>query len=345
MTSREPGARSSIGRRGFLALAVAAGIAGCGPSGGGATVRLASGEVGGFYHAFAGLLGAAAADNGDVRIERVTTSGSQDNLALLARGEVDAALALADSVRDATDRPGHPSPDHHPSSSRSATLAHPSPDHHPPSSGYATLCALGRVYENYLQLVVRSDSSIGSIADLRGSRVSLGAEGSGAALTGERILRVAGLDPAVDVAISHRPLAEAVAALTGGEADALLWAGGVPTTLLAVPSRMRLVDMGELAAPMRERFGPVYDRVAIPADAYPGGAAVHTIGVANLLLAATTMPEEVAAAIVELLVWHADALVPTVAAGTQFLDGRSLISTGSIPLHPGAAAVYRRWHG
>ncbi|WP_454194226.1 TAXI family TRAP transporter solute-binding subunit [Nocardia sp. Marseille-Q1738] len=328
MTSREPGVRRGIGRRGFLALAVAAGITGCGPSGGGATVRLASGEVGGFYHAFAGLLGAAAAENGDVRIERITTSGSQDNLALLARGEVDAALALADSVRDTTDRLAHPPPDHHPSSSRSATL-----------------CALGRVYENYLQLVVRSDSPIGSVADLRGSRVSLGAEGSGAALTGERILRVAGLDPAVDVAISHRPLAEAVAALTGGEADALLWAGGVPTTLLAVPSRMRLVDMGELAAPMRERFGPVYDRVAIPADAYPGGAAVHTIGVANLLLAATTMPDEVAASIVELLVWHADALVPTVAAGTQFLDGRSLISTGSIPLHPGAAAVYRRWHG
>ncbi|WP_040774197.1 non-ribosomal peptide synthetase [Nocardia pneumoniae] len=33
----------------------------------------------------------------------------------------------------------HPSPDHHPSSSRYATLAHPSPDHHPPSSRYATL--------------------------------------------------------------------------------------------------------------------------------------------------------------------------------------------------------------
>ncbi|WP_330232986.1 TAXI family TRAP transporter solute-binding subunit [Nocardia sp. NBC_00508] len=311
MISREPSARRGLGRRGFLALAVAAGVAGCGPSGGGATVRLASGEVGGFYYAFAGLLGAAAAEAGDVRIERVTTSGSQENLALLARGEVDAALALADSARDTTDR----------------------------------LSALGRVYENYLQLVVRSDSAIGSVADLRGTRVSLGAEGSGAALTGERILRVAGLDPAVDVAISHRPLAEAVAALAGGAADALLWAGGVPTTLLAVPSRMRLVDMGELSAPMRERFGPVYDRVAIPADAYPGSVAVHTIGVANLLLAATTMPEEVAASIVELLVWHADALVPTVAAGTQFLDGRSLISTGSTPLHPGAAAVYRRWHG
>ncbi|MGY1944892.1 TAXI family TRAP transporter solute-binding subunit [Nocardia asiatica] len=311
MTGRESIIRRGIGRRGFLALAVAASLAGCAPSGRGATVRLASGEVGGFYHAFAGLLGLAAATSGDVRIERVTTSGSQDNLRLLAHGEVDAALALADSL--------------------------------PESSG--PVSALGRVYENYLQLVVRADSPIGSVADLRGTRVSLGAQGSGAALTGARILRVAGLDPAVDVAITHRPLAEAVAALTAGEADALLWAGGVPTARLAVPSRMRLVDLGELAAPMRERFGPVYDRVAIPADAYPGAVSVHTIGVANLLLAAQTMPDDVAASIVELLVWHADALVPTEAAGTQFLDGRSLISTGSIPLHPGAAAVYRRWHG
>ncbi|KAA8886427.1 TAXI family TRAP transporter solute-binding subunit [Nocardia colli] len=302
-----------IGRRGFLALsgmAAAAGIVGCGPSGGGPVVRLASGEIGGFYYAFAGLLAAAAARSGDVRIERVITSGSQENLTLLAHGRVDAALALSDSVRDTTDQ-----------------------------------VALGRVYENYLQLVVRSDSSIGSVAELRGARVSLGAEGSGAASTGDRILRVAGLDPEVDVQVSHRPLREAVAELASGQADALLWAGGVPTSVLEIPKRMRLVDMGELAAPMRERFGPVYDRVEIPADAYPGGVAVHTIGVANFLLAAASLPDDVAASIVELLVYQADSLVPTEAAGTQFLDGRSLIGTAPVPLHPGAAEVYRRWHG
>ncbi|WP_433661739.1 TAXI family TRAP transporter solute-binding subunit [Nocardia sp. CA-128927] len=301
-------------RRGFLALsgvAAAAGIVGCGPSGGGPVVRLASGEVGGFYYAFAGLLAAAAARAGDVRIERVTTSGSQENLALLANGQVNAALALSDSVGDTTDR----------------------------------VLALGRVYENYLQLVVRSDSSIGSVAALRGTRVNLGAEGSGAALTGDRILRVAGLDPEVDVRISHRSLRDAMGELTSGEADALLWAGGVPTSVLEIPKRMRLVDMGDLAVPMRERFGPVYDRVEIPADAYPGGVAVHTIGVANFLLAAASMPDDVAASIVELLVYQADSLVPTEAAGTQFLDGRSLIGTAPVPLHPGAADVYRRWHG
>ncbi|MFF9772704.1 MFS transporter [Streptomyces sp. NPDC013978] len=33
------------------------------------------------------------------------------------------------------------------------------------------------------------------------------------------------------------------------------------------------------------------------------------------------------------------------ALGTQFLDVRSLISTGVVPLHPGAVAAYRELHG
>lgn len=302
-----------VTRRHFLTAAgatAALGLVGCGPTFD-SPVRLASGEVGGFYHAFARKLADVAAQQKTVRIEPVTTAGSQANLALLARGEVDAALALADSVG---------------------------------RSGEQVL-ALGRVYENYLQLAVRAESPIRTVADLRGARVNLGAEGSGAALTGARILRTAGLDPDRDVVVAHRPLRESVAAVIEGDADALLWAGGVPTMLLDVPDRMRLIDLGELAAPMRELFGPVYDRVEVPAAAYPGAAVVHTIGVTNLLLAAAAMPDAMAAAIVEMLVWKADSLVPAEAAGTQFLDGRSLIGTGPVPLHPGAASVYRRWHG
>ncbi|MGV9612455.1 TAXI family TRAP transporter solute-binding subunit [Nocardia xishanensis] len=307
-----------LDRRKFLALAAigaagiagAAGVAGCG-SGNDPVVRLASGEVGGFYHAFARLLAAAAADAGKVRIEPITTSGSQDNLAMLARGEAEVGLALADSSRDA---PGG-------------------------------VVALGRVYENYLQLAVRADSGVRRAAELRGKRVNLGAQGSGAALTGERILLAAGLDPATDVIVEHRPLRDAAAAVRSGAVDALLWAGGVPTAALEVPLRMRLVDLGELAVPLRQRYGHIYDRVEIPGNAYPGASSIQTIGVANLLLAAPALADEAAAAIVDLLAGHPDALVPAEAAGTQFLDARSLIGTGPIPLHPGAAAAYRRRHG
>nr|WP_157110271.1 TAXI family TRAP transporter solute-binding subunit [Nocardia anaemiae] len=299
-------------RRKFLSLTVlgvAAGVVGCGR--GPDLVRLASGEIGGFYHAFAELLAAVAQEAGTVRIEPVTTTGSQENLRMLANGQVDAALALADSVQ----------------------------------SERAPLVALGRVYENYLQLAVRSDAPIQRVTDLRGTRVNLGAAGSGAAVTGERLLWAAGVNPVSDVDISHRPLRDAVAGVESGELDALLWAGGVPTDALDVPQRLRLVELGELAAPMRERFGHLYDLVEIPADAYDSGRSVRTVGIANLLLAAPTMSDAAAGAIVELLVSRADRLVPAEAAGTQFLDTRSLIGTDSVPLHPGAAAVYRRRHG
>jgi hypothetical protein len=37
--------------------------------------------------------------------------------------------------------------------------------------------------------------------------------------------------------------------------------------------------------------------------------------------------------------------VPAQATGSQFLDRQSLIVTAGVPLHPGAAAAYRRHHG
>nr|WP_280438701.1 hypothetical protein [Nocardia cyriacigeorgica] len=44
------------------------------------------------------------------------------------------------------------------------------------------------MYENYLLLAVRTHRPIRQVADLRGRRVNLGAEGSGAAVTGPRLL-------------------------------------------------------------------------------------------------------------------------------------------------------------
>ncbi|MBF6328403.1 TAXI family TRAP transporter solute-binding subunit [Nocardia transvalensis] len=307
------GRSAGVTRREFLAgVAVfgAAALAGCG-RGGVPTVRLAAGEVGGFYHAFTQLLAAAAAEAGTVRIEPVTTGGSLANLELLARGHADAALALADSV---------------------ALVG-------------GQLTAIGRVYENYLQMAVRADGPITTVAGLRGARISVGAPGSGATHTGERLLRAAGLDPGIDVAVTHLALRDAVAAIADGSADALLWAGGVPTGVLDVPRTLRLIDLGGLAQPMRDRFGYLYDRVVIPADTYPHSPAVPTIGVANLLVTTPALPADTADALTDLLLTRADDLVPDAAAGTQFLDARSLISTNNIPLHPGAARVYRRYHG
>jgi len=292
-----------LSRRSFLGVAAGACIAACGAPGSPVRIRLAAGERAGLYYAFATLLSEAAAKGARLRIAPIATAGSVDNLELLASGKADLALSLMDSI---------------------------TPE--------AKVRAISRVYENYFQLAVRTDSSIRSLADLRGARINLGAQGSGAASTGARMLATAGLDRGGDVTVTHLRLVPAVQSVLTGGADALLWAGGVPTPALQDPG-LRLIDLSSALKPLRSKYGAVYDSVRIP------GAEVETIGVANLLLSAPSLSRSTASSLVRLLVDHAADLVPAETLGTQFLDIRSMIGTGSIPLHPGAADAFQSLHG
>ncbi|MEN0137695.1 MAG: TAXI family TRAP transporter solute-binding subunit [Rhodococcus sp. (in: high G+C Gram-positive bacteria)] len=279
-------------------------------------LRLAAGEEGGFFWEFAQLT-AAAADRAalPVRIVPVRTAGSMENLAALASGDAELALSLADAAVSALE-------------------------------AGAAFTALGKVYENYMQLAVRADSGITEPAQLRGARISLGATGSGAELTGERILDVLGLAGPGDVTRLHLSMTDAGQALRDGTVDAVLWAGGVPTpSFAALGIPLRLLDLSAERELLRVRFGPRYEPVLIPPGTYGQQTPVATIGLANLLLADPAVSDRAAGAIVEVLIDHAAELVPDQATGSQFLDRQSLIVTAGVPLHPGAAAAYRRHHG
>ncbi|OZM72820.1 C4-dicarboxylate ABC transporter substrate-binding protein [Amycolatopsis antarctica] len=304
---------------GGLGFAVAA----CGPGtypGPDRGLVVAAGEPGGFYVEFGQLLAAQiGAVEPDLRCEVVATAGSADNLGRVRDGSADLALVLADVASSAH--------------AGEAPFTEPSP-----------LRAIGRVYENYMQLVVLADSPVWTVTDLSGGRISLGADGSGAAIFGERLLAATGLVAGVD----HRPLAEAITALEGGTIDALLWSGGVPTPALAALAARRPIRLVETVAQlpaMQAAHGSAYERVAVPEGGYGAARAVPTIGVPNLLVSAPWLPDEVADAIARVLVSRAPSLVPPQALGTQYLDQRSLVTTGRVPLHPGAATAYRDLRG
>ncbi|MFI5719085.1 TAXI family TRAP transporter solute-binding subunit [Nocardia sp. NPDC051750] len=310
--SRDPGFTKRISRRGVLALsaAVAAGLTTSGCTGSAARVRLGTAQPGGQFHEFASALAAAAEKYSRLRIEPIVTEGSFTNLRLLARGEIDAALTLGDAAS-------------------------------PHDSGLA----IGRVYECYIQVAVRPDSPVRHLADLRGQRMDLGLVGSGSAVTGERLLRTAGITPGTDITIEHRNLSAAVRALQRREVDAILWGDEVPTPVFEHPTRLRLLDLSEWVAPMYERSGYPYDTVSVPSNTYPGSGAVDTVGVPTLLLASPDLADHAVTGIAELLLGHGDLLVPAQTIGFQFLDRRWLVGTGQVPLHAAAAAYYRAEHG
>jgi uncharacterized protein len=287
-----------VKRRTFLLSALV--LTACGTSEPSGTITIAGGEPGGFYNDFAALLSRLSPS--PLTITPLQTGGSADNLKHLRDRTADLALTLSDSAHM--------------------------------ESG---IVALGRVYENYLQLVVLAGSPYRTPADLIGKPVSLGAAGSGAALQGERL--------ALGVKEEHYPLRNAIDALKAGEIAALLWSGGVPTPELNKASGIRLLPLDSFLPRLRQDYGKVYERVDVRMGVYGSTADIPTVGTPNLLVCRPDLSDEYASAVVRLLVAKAAQLVPDQALGTQYLDVRSLIDTGMVPLHPGAATEYRRLHG
>ncbi|AOY72781.1 hypothetical protein ARZXY2_3266 [Arthrobacter sp. ZXY-2] len=295
-------------------------------------LTVAGGESGGFYLEFATLL-AGLLQREDVAetAEPLVTGGSLENIRRVMSGEATFAVALADTAALPAPGPAAPGP------SPAATGATPAG---------TSLVALGKVYENYVHCIVRADSGIGTFADLAGKVVGVGEAGSGTSLTAPRIIASAVLEPAPQQV--NLGLNQGLSALRGGSIDALFWSGGVPTAAIAATASVlgvRLLDLSLHIAALRTEHGDYYDRVLIPAGTYGDAPAIWTVGVANLLLCRSDLPDSLARRTVRLLVERAQDLIPTSSTGVQFLSPETLINTAGVPLHPAAAAAYRSLHG
>ena len=269
------------------------------------------------YLAFAELLAKRVqARYPSISVEAVSTEGGVDNLARLRSGEVDMGLVLADvAERDRATGPTATAP-----------------------------VAVARVYENYLQVIVRDFTGAQQLPELQARRVSFGASRSGGAATSEVLFDAAGLKGRVEM-LTYR-LRDALAQLADGGIDALVWSGGVPTPAIAdldIELPLRILDIGAYAAGMSDIAGYPYVVRLVPTCGYvPPG--VRSIGVPNLLLCRQDIATDLVAAVVD-VVTDAPQLVPPYVRGLQYLDAPSMIQTGLIPLHPGAVGAYRKLHG
>ncbi|MGW7439143.1 TAXI family TRAP transporter solute-binding subunit [Streptomyces sp. NPDC054849] len=304
----------------------AAALAGCAGSSTGPVrrLRLATGPEGGPYNAFGRALAQAVAASGRrIEIVPVSTAASVDNLRKLDDGSVELALAMADAAEDAV--------------LGRESFSRPAP-----------VTALARVYVNYTHLLVPADGPVRSVQDLAGRPVAAGAAGSGVQVVAERVLREAGLSGGSSPA---RPLplglAASVSALRVGTVDALFWSGGVPTPALAVLARelpLRFLPLDGFVGSLRERYAPVYTAVTLPPGAYGLAEPVGTIGVGNYLLARPGLPESPVRELLQVVFERWRDLLREVTAGAR-LEPRFAISTGEVPLHPGAVAYYRSVYG
>jgi uncharacterized protein len=312
----------SFVRRRTLLLGVAAGatVAACAAEPGypAGPLRIASGGNGGVYYAYAQGIAAVVR----TALPRLTpavlaTAASVENLQLVATGRAEIGFTSADAAADAFRG-------------------------RPPFPAALNVAALGRIYENYLHLVVRLDRGITRVADLKGRPVSVGAPASGTELFATRLLPLLGLTVA-DLRAERLDPDVAADGVASGRLDAMFFSGGIPTGAIATLAHrvpIGLLELGSFVSRLRDRYGEVYVERTIPGSAYGLATSTVTVGVANYLAVAGGMDERVGYRVTRALFDHRDLLAAAHPEGSR-LDRGAAISTHPLPLHPGAARYYR----
>jgi hypothetical protein len=288
-------------------------VAGNRPSYAGMTLRLATGNTDGVYYPLGQGLQSVWDGRLGVNTTVLTSNGSVENVRLLESGQADMAISAADAA----------------------------------DTGYASfpgLRALGRLYDDYVQVVVRADEpTITKFADLRGHTVSMGAPGSGVALIAGRLMAAAGLRTG-DVTNIPLGLAGEIDALEKRRIDAFVWSGGLPTPGMSAPAtegKIRVLDLSDLVGPIQAAYPNLYAPGLIPDSVYGAtGAPPTTLVVPDLLLATDRLSDDLAQALIGAL-FDGQAQLIQASQTARSIDVQKAIYTAPIPLHDGAINYYR----
>lgn len=286
-------------------------------------LSIATGGTGGVYYPYGGGLAKILNDNlPGVRATAEVTAASVDNLKLIRDGRADLAFVLADTLADAVAGRG-------PFEGRKVPVA-----------------SLAVLYTNYTHVVALASSGIHRLADLRGKVIATGSPGSGTEIMALRMLAAAGLDPSRDVTRQGLGVSEAAGALKDGKIAAFFWSGGLPTAAVQDLSHtpgiaISLVPIDDVLPSLQREYGALYFKADIPASAYRGiGAAVPVIGVANVLVVNSGMPESLARDITRLL-FEKQAELAAIHPEARNLSPERAATGSTAPFHPGAVSVYR----
>ena len=315
----------SLTRRGVLRATAAApavwALTGCGRSWSElerTELTLATGNPGGVFAKYGDALATVLEGRLDgLEATTQTTDASVENLLLVAGGVADLGFSLGDTASDALRGEGA-------------------------FEDALDVVALTRTYDSFVHLVVRADSGLTTVADLRGKRVGLGARSSGTRVTAERILARNGVDVRA-VQASGRSLQDDTDALEAGRLDAFFFVSGLPNDAILPLSQRLPIDLRALAEvvdPMVATYGPEYVDGQIPASVYDLADVVPTVSVKNYLVASPRMPDDLAYAVTRVM-FEAQGAIDRIAPDVRQPNLNAAIFTSPLELHPGAVSYFR----
>ncbi|MCA2010818.1 TAXI family TRAP transporter solute-binding subunit [Pararhodobacter sp. CCB-MM2] len=283
-------------------------------------LSIATGGTGGVYYPMGG--GLAEIINNHIDGYSATaevTGASVENMGLIATGDADLAIALADTVQQAQTGTGRFE-----------------------GQQLEMVRGIASMYANMVQIVTLEGSGITSLADLAGHRVSIGAPGSGTEVNAQQILEANGISYD-DIEEQRLNFNETADALSNGDIDAGFWSVGAPTSSilnLATTQSIHVIALSDEEMTAAIGANSVFARTTLAGGTYSGvDEDVPVIGVPNVLVVSSEMDDDLAYEITKAMFDNIAELQAVHPAANQTTVEFTLDAT-PVPLHPGAIRYF-----
>ncbi len=202
--------------------------------------------------------------------------------------------------------------------------------------------ALFTIYPELVHVVVTKASGVKTVRDLRGRKVVLGPQGSGTEANALQILEAYGLQES-DLKTERIDAAAAADQLKDGRVDAAFFTTGLGSAVIVdafISGKAALIPVaGAEAAALAKKY-PFYTSVNVPANTYKDQAEATTVAVMAMMVARSDLPEDLVYRFTKAIFDDLKQFHAAHSAATH-LTLETALSGNPIPLHPGAARLYK----
>jgi TRAP transporter TAXI family solute receptor len=199
------------------------------------------------------------------------------------------------------------------------------------------------LYPEIIQVVVRADSGIDNIGQLKGKKVGVGAPGSGTEANFRQLIDVYGLDYKA-MSPAYLSFAESSDQFKDKLIDGFIVTAGIPNSAIMDISAQHSVKIlaipDDMIAKLTQKY-PFLTPFTIPANTYKNQAQpIKTVAVQATLIVSSEVKEDVVYNITKALFDNQADLAKAHAKGKE-LSLENAVKGMSIPFHPGAAKYFK----
>ena len=285
--------------------------------------RIGTGGTAGTYYPVGGMIANAVSQPGKIVATAQASNGSLANVNAVAGGAMEAGFTQSDV----------------------ATWAYTGTGAFEGKPKVTDLRAIANLYPESIHLVVKKNSGIKTVADLKGKRVALDEPGSGTLIDARMVLAAYGVKES-DIKPDYIKPNQAGDKLKDGSLDAFFFVGGAPAGAIAELASsgagIELVPLGGPQAAALLKSSPWFATDNIPAGTYKDVGAVTTLAVGAQLVTSAKVDAETVYQITKAM--YSDAAQKALQAGHakgKYITRENAVKGIGIPFHPGAERFYK----